>query len=326
MHKYIIFTTFFLTILTVRAEDGIQKPKKDSSECFLLKEIAPNASASDYEKLASRLRANNLSTCECVTHIIKKKQKKSLRRFYSKQLLSSEQYQNAKFLQKHLSTSELDASVPLILHLPPNTSLDSKQTGEIARIFPTHIVTIRNDNFDKELAAAARKLISMEFLKTFNFNKNTISLAEYELYVGNELFERSKNSRKAILLHEKKHLTSNHPALGNIILEFTEKNKPGILSKQFFGILKTSHPWLKFRRAKEAEADRIPAACGSCDDAYAFTDLFKEFLKQDGNQEKYAHPSHYKRLLWAQRIYNVKVAEENLTNNSTNKIFIDIVF
>lgn len=83
----------------------------------------------------------------------------------------------------------------------------------------------------------------------------------------------------------------------------------------------------KLDRAHEAAADRIPAACNDCKLASDFVEwrggykrgLIGNFIAKMSNYlrkiDTSSHPSNEKRLQWAKRIYNLKLAEQEIKKN-----------
>lgn len=297
--KTIQLLTLFITIpfLLTGMNDEPSPKQKPFSLCRRLKTINPNAPQQNYEELAQVLLDADLSACECVQHLIEAKQEKRLKKMVEENIISKKYYDKIN----HLRRTNFDYKPSLIVHLPEREFLDAENILEkdIVPSFSQHSITIGNFNeMTATLAEVKRKKAPTKVEKS----------TKDHLYLGSYFFVLSSDARKGALLHEKEHLKGNHTPINKSIHQSIKENGT---TQSFF-----KNARLRYFRSQEAEADRVPAACGSCDDARSLIEFFHElsnkgFMDLDKTTKSIAlYPSDYKRYAWAQRIYRLKVAEE----------------
>ncbi len=119
-------------------------------------------------------------------------------------------------------------------------------------------------------------------------------------------------------LHEKYHMKANHSVFEallktafnyQLILHFMESSSNSNVN--YFSYEYES----KISRAKEASADRIPAACGCLQNAFcvkAASEKSYNNIPPEYRTLKNSHPSPLKRVKWAEKIYRLRKAEEKL--------------
>lgn len=285
------------------------------SICSQIKQIDPNASGATYLELAKKLSENNLSVGACITYLMQKREEK-VTELIKKNFDSEKTESTIKDLYKEQQQKDANEKkgIPLTIHCSP--SLDSDIQASIAKKFSEKYRTtiVPTEEF---CSGGAFACVLRPSTLHFGVNINGSSFVKLmtqnpKLGINASFKKLSLKARNAVLEHERHHLEANHQILrslwtsnfdNDIFNEYEEKVRS------------------KLMRAHEAAADRIPAACNDYKLASDFVEYFVELCAGCGvshlpnNKSFQSHPSNEKRLLWAQRIYNLKLAEQEIKKN-----------
>lgn len=306
-----LFTLFSLN--RAQAMDNEQKApeQKQFSLCHQLKTIDPDASQASYEKLAQSLLDADLSTCECTWHLVNEKRQKAFKVLKDEKFLSDKSISRINAFNEKIKKFRVPNN-RLIIHLPE--TFPDEQKKQIADHFsPNFSIKFKNNSRGDRLQSSTSFTMLLP-----QFSKNPIKPTRFVLFVPENFQHQSTLSRKSGLLHEEHHMVSKHS-----LLVFFLENEIG---KKLYKHQRYPYEELnKIYRSLETEADLIPPACGSCEDAYSvFVDNFERYLnrspKFDQLKNYFTHPSHQKRYIRAKRIYNLKVAEETLREKEEPQI------
>lgn len=312
MKHYLLYILFFVSCCDLNGMDQDHEENR-FSVCNQIKQIAPNASRAEYLELAKNLSENNLSTCACMKYLMQEREKKAIE-LIKKENSIADEYQEAMMV---VFRKELDANAkngnPLTIHCSLSL-LDSATIASIKEKFsrkyrPTIELTTKEPCYPSSMIACG--------------DHCTVSSTENREIGINSTFKKlSSNARNAVLEREKYDLETNNGVLRRFwtssLINSGHTNKRSTIDEQ----LKVCS---KLKRAHEAAADRVPAACNDCKLAFDFVEYFEwcsgyncglisgliakmsNYFRKDDTSEK--------RLQWAKRIYNLKLAEQELKQN-----------
>ncbi|MFA6066372.1 MAG: M48 family metalloprotease [Candidatus Babeliaceae bacterium] len=348
--KY-IYSLVFLSVANPHIM-SMSLTEKQIAACNKIKNINPLEQyvnpTSEYKQTALLLHQNNVSTCTCMRYFIEEKTKRAHKAL-------EKEFEITPHWQEHDRTiaamrAEDVRNAQLIFHpsLPQHEGeLIQNMIQEKNIQLPLYV---KKSNSNRSCYIGLRRLIPQ--------NTRIFKLA----LTHRDFDNCNEQEKIGTLLHELKHAEQSHLyyeiALAQELqkkAEFYKKNRvqayddcqQGNIIRKILNIkdknaeqiyiqtaqreswyeqkvknLKRSPSYLKFSRSQEAEADRIPAACGTCEDARAITsmtiDIFKTTPARNAHKQS-THPSPVTRIEWAMRIKGVKEAEEALRINEPER-------
>lgn len=255
-----------------------------SKLCNNLKNIPYDASLSVYINAAQDLKNNSLSTCECMQILMEEKR------------LRKKKELEEKFAIPMTSWHKEEAATQKVLELDrKNASLTFDAIAEEDQKLIKHL--IKEKNIQAPIHVTQDLEAGSSYVRLSCYNHQFILGLNADYYKGD---------KKGLLLHELHHIEKRHNDYSQSLFV-----KVGI--KHHLNFQQTTNAYQAFNRYQETEADRIPAACGSCKDAQAVKaqSSYNFFNEPRAMLDfKSTHPTLRSRYQWATRIAQLKQAEE----------------
>ncbi len=294
-----------------------------------VKKIDPQASPEEYQILFQELQKNNLSVNKCVELLLERKKEKG---FKSTRYFNDENKAIIKKIHAKQQAEDAHKKIKLVVHLSPDINLSQEEKKEISATFSDrYSVTLKNaeEIYDRNRLYKNSDLSALEGTccrrRIQNLHSNDLTAiipGSYHVYIGIDFVQATPNKRKAMLLHEKKHMENNHQVLLECLEKMIEKNiKVHDPHKPYF--LPGNTQSKAFSRALEAEADRLAIissdlATAACFNDYITDDEIESEIEDEEIAKFKAHQRFRKRAEWFLRLYNLKKAEEIAQQNGSS--------
>jgi hypothetical protein len=302
------FLLLFLSFFICFSHHAADLTPKQIEACALIKQIPPYSTGEKspaYDQVMQKMQNNNVSICSCVKHFMKVREQKA------QNAINTEWKVNPKVWPKIDKDAEalnrLDEKYAKVTFDP---AIDKNDQEKIKKIIESkNIKAPINIKYVKpgKSSCATRNISSIQ---TWGFEHSAIiKLQDFKHATDPEVRD---------------YLIADHLSheISHIIMDLAKtigiKNSIALGNKNFY----KSSSYLKYKRFEEAQADRVLPACGCVEDAKAhFYGRWQNELNtsDEDYMKKDVHPSAYKRLLWAQRILNLKFEEENLKKLEAQK-------
>lgn len=271
----------------------VHQSQKDSV-CQELKAIAPDAPQEAYNALAQKLKENNLTTGDCIKHILDLRKQRAFHAVQQEIGFSDDEWHQhfplfvkavQEYNQSSAPTITCESAISPTLYQDLKTMIRNHGLRESIQIRKDNDVSI-----DQNLTAKINNDLSC----SISGNQGSI------LYINPNLFKAySMQAAQGNIAHEMTHRKRNHHEEEVFLWALAEKYN--------VAELETIN---KFIRTQEAEADRLPAACDQLCVARNVEAWMEDSLKILGTYTKYTHPTPEKRLAWATRIRRLREIEE----------------
>lgn len=303
--RFTILTAMLAGAVSLTAMD--HNTKKDFSVCQQLKTIAPDAPQKNYDTLAAKLKEQDLTTCDCIKHILAARKQRAFRAAQQEIGFTDQEWQQL---------------FPAFLRILQYNRWKRPEITCESTISPTLCqelkAMIRSHDLREPITIREHKITGIGV---------TDKLDGSFLLINNQFKQSSNQAQQGTIAHEIYHRKQKHQeermCLSLLDLKY---NKASWWSTWWLPTLKSKKKTAaiaKYSRSQEAEADRLPAAYDHIDVAQNLEILYKELLK---NENLFAwayrkiddlatvfsndHPSHEKRLAWATRIRRMREIEE----------------
>lgn len=296
--RFTILTAMLAGAVSLKAME--HTTKKDFSVCQQLKTIAPDAPQQTYDTLAAKLKEHNLTTCDCIKHILAARKQRAFRAVQQEIGFYDEEWQQyfpafLKAVQKHTQSSKQDVTCESTIS--PTLCQDVKTMLRNHNLHESIIIQENEEVSNASITTQWGTFIQKDLSFKMSGNKGSI------LYINPHYFQKySHQAKQGIIAHEIMHRALRHHE--------EELFLRALAAKYNIAELETIN---KFFRLREAEADRLPAACNSPCVARHIEAKSKENIEFFGILPKFEHPTHpttEKRLVWATRIRRMREIEE----------------
>jgi hypothetical protein len=303
--KFFINSLSFVLLSTLITSLCSAQEHKNFSICNEIKKLDPERTTRNgWQQLSNRLAANNLTVCDCMHYISQQREQKALNEVQKEWSITEQQMKIFKDALEKMNNRDKQFTPHIIFTddkvAPALQELIKKKASDLQITVPIHVSAIEKFNDFAQVARGVNEDLDAQehvFLKlnAFHAHPDNLFLPRYD----------------AILEHELRHIKHNHTGSKMILgwLVDKEDTKNPFASKSF----------QKLQRARETQADRVGQAC--CTDLET-TQNFLRFLDEtlymdkkhgvDSNDKTIQpnHPTTLKRYLWAIKINNLRILEE----------------
>lgn len=310
MKYYLSYMVIFISCCYLNGVDQEEHEQNRFLVCNEIKKIDPNASRAKYRRLVQDLSKNNLSVCACITYLVKEREKRAIELINQNISEKAEHIIKETYKQEQEKDNALENGIPLPIYCSPSIDADIQTSvaEKFSREYRTTIIVSDKEVCGPGVIACVRRWVAHEINSNDSDSvKFTVKNPEMGITA---LFEKnSPDARNAVLEHERYHLKEDHSLL-HILSEFFLRNNKGY---HINSTLNDQQQKLcaKLGRAHESAADRVPAACNDCKLASDFVKFFGSTSNSTKNEFSKQPPAE-KRSRWAQRIYNLKSAEQEI--------------
>jgi hypothetical protein len=263
--------------------------------CKEFKAISPHAHPQSYKALAAKLNYHNLNACSCIRDYLLVERKNKVHGAIEK-----------KFNLPSTIWKKYDQDIEQLKE-------SHKQTSQ--KVTFDHSIKYRNPSLRQYIEKKIKELgivQSIDIVSDLDVSYGEVETTFYQqsLFGTKKILRLNKieveygilGRPQGIALHELHHIHNYHAERINLLERdigpFSDENRS------------------KYQRLREAEADRVPAACGSSSDscfAESITSMLDLYEKKEDKSTYY--PRIQKRLDWAIRIRKLKEAEEGLAHD-----------
>ena len=274
------------------------------------------------QRVAKLLADNNVSTCECINHLLEKKRDTALediRRAFSLSHTDIENYKQriAQIEQdcatKSLSIDFVDNGLPVELQ---QRIYDKARAMGIT--VPLHVSTswVIGSHTGKKFPFDRQSPDYILNLNIFDLSESWLAHLHRRFLDTNSNYCRTHGN--AVIDHELTHIKTlgmdKYTELVRFITKIENPTEELLIQyeNQHPELEQASKAFIKLEKAYESEADRIVPACGVCNDSYNFVVALNAEFEQRCMTNAISnshHPRVEKRLLWAAVIHWLKVAE-----------------
>lgn len=303
--KFLLFSRYILLLSTLITSLCSGQEHKNYSICNEIKKIDPERTTlNSWKKLSNRLAAHNLTVCDCMHYISQLREEKALQVVRNEWSITEQQMKTFKDALEKMNNRDKQLTPHIIFTddkvAPALQELIKKKASDLEITVPTHVSAIEKQNQFAQVSRGVNEDLDAQEHVSLNLNA-------FHAHPDNVILPRYD----AILEHEFRHIKHNHTGSKMILgwLVDKEDTKNPFASKSF----------QKLQRAREAQADRVGQAC--CKDLET-TNNFLRFLDEslymnrkhgiDSNDKAIlpTHPTTQKRYLWAIKINNLRILEE----------------
>ncbi len=278
---------------------GADLTSEQMQTCEEIKALRTDDSTEKYLKMARLLQSKGLSACACAKHFMNARKLKVQKEIESKFGISSDFWK-----QVEVDAQKVRIEDKKNAHIEFDVNVSSEHQEMLTKAYNEQQVFIPLKIQYSETSMETKVQRRLKFMDPHvrsYYHQPIVKLKPASDWI---MSLENIVGLKGPFLHELKHIDRNHMYV-SLVLQNKLKNTP----------FEESTTYKKFKRYHEAEADRVPAACGTCDDAKSLTQQLFHLNYKHTNFTKDRHPSTFKRCEWAYKIMMLKEAEEKLKNS-----------